>query len=51
MQTAPHQITELAIDLSTIPIVFRCAFVLFLFLVMFLMKDKDKKNEVERIND
>lgn len=50
MQTAP-QLTQLAIDLTIIPIAFRCGFVLFLFLVMFLMRDEDKKKDIGRIND
>ncbi|MEO8172407.1 MAG: hypothetical protein ABI581_04965 [Sediminibacterium sp.] len=44
-------LSQLTIDLSTVSITFRCGFVLFLFLVMFLMRDEDKKKGVGRIND
>ncbi|MES2371384.1 MAG: hypothetical protein V4557_02315 [Bacteroidota bacterium] len=50
MQTAPL-LTQLSVDLNIIPIAFRCGFVLFLFLVMFLMRDEDKKKDIRRIND
>ncbi|MES2332890.1 MAG: hypothetical protein V4539_24995 [Bacteroidota bacterium] len=51
MHTDPTQFTQLAIDLEIIPIAFRGGFVLFLLMVMFLMKDEDKKKGIGRIND
>jgi hypothetical protein len=43
MHTETIQLTELSVNLGAVPITFCCGFVLFLALVMFWMKDDDKK--------